>query len=114
MGVYVFQSIHGPYLKIGHYSKNNAWSRIAHRGFTNMVHPKELVGKVKVDDFELIFWDSCLTTKDEKLFHKMCKEYRLVGEWFSMEALPILEREWKTNELYLCSKEAACLTRRRL
>ena len=29
MGVYIFKSVHTDAIKIGHYKKNNAWSRVA-------------------------------------------------------------------------------------
>ena len=32
MGVYVYKSNHIDAIKVGHYCKNNAWSRVSHRG----------------------------------------------------------------------------------
>ncbi len=114
MGVYVFKSKHGPYLKIGHYAKSNAWSRIAHRGFKSILHPFALHGKVSVDDLELIFWTEQMNTKDEKRLHRLCDAYRVIGEWFSIDALSLLENEFKENQIHQCNKELAVATRRRL
>jgi hypothetical protein len=114
MGVYVFQSKHGPYLKIGHYSKSNAWSRISNRGFKSILHPFALTGKVSVDDFELVYWNENMNTKDEKRLHQLCACHKVIGEWFALEAMSILDNEYKENQIHACSKEAAVSTRRRL
>jgi len=115
MGVYVFQSKHGPYLKIGHYSKSNAWSRIAHRGFSSCIHPKELRNRVTVHDMELVYWFPERTTKDEKSMHKLLAAYRVCGEWFSPQALAVIPTLWPDiNHAASCSKEAACAIKRRL
>ena len=114
MGVYVFRSLHGPYIKIGHYAKSNAWSRIAHRGFHKILHPKELRGKVSVEDFTLVYWNQTHTTKDEKSFHKHCASYRVIGEWFHEDALPLLQEKWIENQAETCNKQQAIETRRRL
>ena len=115
MGVYVFKSKHGPYLKIGHYAKLNAWSRIAHRGFSSCIHPKELRGKVTVHDMELVYWFPERTTKDEKSLHKALALYRLSGEWFSTNAIDVIPTLWSDiNQAGSCSKEEACSIKRRL
>ena len=112
MGVYVFQSIHMDAIKIGHYAKNNAWSRIAHRGFYSCIHPKELKDKVGIQDLELLYWFPTLTPKDEKRIHKMVSVHSICGEWFTTEALKLLPNQ--ENKASDCSKEEALLTRRRL
>lgn len=115
MGVYVYQSKHAPYIKIGHYAKSNAWSRIAHRGFDKILHPAVLRERVTVHDLDLIAWYPELTTKDEKRLHKVCKEHQVIGEWFSIAALQnILSLLGPHNMASMCSKEEALQTRRRL
>lgn len=115
MGVYVFKSKHGPYIKIGHYSKSNAWSRIAHRGFRSCIHPKELRDKVMVHDMELVYWFPNRTTKDEKALHRTLKQYQVCGEWFSNEVVVLIPTLWNDeNEHDSCSKEEACSIKRRL
>jgi hypothetical protein len=112
MGVYVFQSRHAPLIKIGHYNKSNAWSRVAHRGFHSCLHPSELKGRVSVDDLELVCWFPERTPKDEKALHRLCDPYRVKGEWFTIEALLMIP--WEDNQASECIKEAAMATRRRL
>ena len=115
MGVYVYRSIHMDAIKIGHYAKQNAWSRIAHRGFYSCIHPKEIHARVGVDDFELLYWFPDLTTKDEKRVHKLLQSHSICGEWFTTEALSSIPELFPfENRLDLCSKELALKTRRRL
>ncbi len=115
MGVYVYKSIHIDAIKVGHYCKKNAWSRIAHRGFYSCTRPYEIQEKVSVDDFSLICWYPNLTTKDEKKLHKELQDYSLCGEWFRSEAIQkcmsIVKDDNKAHE---CSKEEALGTRLRL
>lgn len=115
MGVYIFKSTHIDAIKIGHYNKNNAWSRVAHRGFNSCICPKTINNKVNVDDLELLHWYPTLTSKDEKKIHKSLKEHRLCGEWFSQIALDkisnIITLENKASD---CSRYDALKTRRRL
>ena len=112
MGGYVFQSIHMDAIKIGHYAKNNAWSRIAHRGFYSCIHPTLLKNKVGIQDLELLYWFPTLTPKDEKRIHKLASAHSICGEWFTKEALMLLPTQ--ENKAADCSKEEALLTRRRL
>ena len=102
-------------IKIGHYAKQNAWSRIAYRGFYSCVCPLEIRDRVSIDDLDLLFWYPTLTSKDEKRIHKALRTYALCGEWFSTEALnelpPLVPQ---ANQSETCSKELALSTRRRL
>ena len=70
MGVYVYKSNHMDAIKVGHYCKNNAWSRIAHRGFYSCRCPDEIKDKVSIEDLNLLCWYPKLTPKDEKILHK--------------------------------------------
>ena len=70
MGVYVYKSKHIDALKVGHYCKNNARSRIAHRGFYSCRCPDEIKDKVSVEDLNLLCWYPKLTPKDEKKLHE--------------------------------------------
>lgn len=115
MGVYVFQSKNGPFVKIGHYNKSNAWSRIAHRGFRSCIHPRDLRDKVMVDDMDLIYWFPSKTPKDEKALHRALASHRVCGEWFSTDALAVIPTlVVDENEATSCSKEDACAIKRRL
>jgi len=115
MGVYVYKSNHIDAIKVGHYSNNNAWSRIAHRGFYSCRCPDEIKNKVSVEDLNLVCWYPNLTSKGEKKLHKELIEYKLCGEWFKGNAiekiLKIITEENKASE---CSKEEAMQTRTRL
>ena len=115
MGVYIYKSNHIDAIKIGHYSKDNAWSRVAHRGFYSCICPYEIKTKVSVDDLTLLCWYPQLTSKDEKNIHNNLTEFRICGEWFRGEALEkIKEIICEANKAELCSKEDALKTKRRL
>ena len=57
-------------IKIGHYAKSNAWSRVAHRGFYSCICPFEIKEKVSVEDLTLLYWFPSLTAKEEHQLHK--------------------------------------------
>jgi hypothetical protein len=115
MGVYVYKSKHIDAIKVGHYCKNNAWSRIAHRGFYSCKCPEEIKDRVSVEDLNLLYWYPNLTQKDEKKLHKDLKEYKLCGEWFKSNAIDkILEIISEENKASECSKDEAIQTRWRL
>jgi hypothetical protein len=115
MGVYVFRSRHTDVIKIGHYSKNNAWSRVAHRGFYSCICPSEIREKVSVGDLELLYWFPSLNSKDEKKIHKSLVDFNVCGEWFHLDALEkIPELVSLENMVDSCSLEEALATRRRL
>jgi hypothetical protein len=115
MGVYIYKSNHIDAIKVGHYSKNNAWSRIAHRGFYSCRCPHEIKDKVGVADLNLLYWYPNLTPKDEKKIHSDLIEYKLCGEWFKSSAIDkILEIITEENKASECSKEEAIQTRSRL
>ncbi len=114
MGVYIYKSLHMDAIKIGHYCKNNAWSRVAHRGFNSCICPGQIIGKVNVDDVELLYWFPALKPSDEKMFHRILKEFRICGEWFRIEALARVSCMDSVNRVSECSKEAAVLSSFRL
>lgn len=115
MGVYVFKSNHIDAIKVGHYSKNNAWSRIAHRGFYSCKCPDEIKDKVSVEDISLLCWYPNLTKKDENKLHSDLKEYKLCGEWFKSNAIDtILKIITEENKVSECSKEKAIHEKYRL
>jgi hypothetical protein len=88
MGVYVFQSKHGPFIKVGHFKGQNAWRRIAPlRGFYSTSHPIELKGKLDPTDFELMYWFPELGTADESRIHHQLRNFRIIGEWYRLTAL---------------------------
>lgn len=114
----MFESKHGPFIKVGHYSGSNAYSRVAHRGFYSCVCPKEIKTRVSVEDLMLISWHPNLTKKEERFIKTKWKESRICkSEWFPLE-----KKEEILNYLIgieADQKESCCLlsaqqTRRRL
>lgn len=119
MGVYVFRSFHAPYIKVGHYNGKNAFSRIAHRGFSSCVCPHEIQDRVSINDVELIAWFPKQTRKTEQQIKKQFKQYRIYGksEWLPADKLgEVLDhlQQLEPNQAYLCDPFEAVLTRRRL
>ena len=78
MGVYIFQSKHGDWIKIGHHkitsSRPNVYFRVARRGFHSCIHPPELRKHLNEIDFELVRWYPTLGRRDETIAHRTCKE----------------------------------------
>ena len=116
MGVYIFRSKHDRFIKVGHYAGQNAYSRVAHRGFYSCVCPRTIRERVSMEDLELVAWFPRLTTREERGVKKQWKGHR-IGEWFPLECLePIREflAGKDTDESHLCDAEKAMMTRRRL
>ena len=105
MGVYSFESKHGPFVKIGHFIGENAWRRIAPiRGFYSTSHPQELRLKLGPSDFELRHWFPTLGPQDEKCIHSKLRDFRIIGEWYSLEVLLMLDRLSECeNTRHLCN-----------
>lgn len=119
MGVYIFRSRRGPFIKVGHYARENVYSRVAHRGFSSCVVPRELRGRVGVEDLELMAWFPCLTRKEEREVKTRWKEDRIYGksEWFPesrLEPIRSFLAEKDEDRAGDCCLEAALSTRRRL
>src|SRR5580692_10604877 len=74
MGVYVFESKHGPFLKVGHFHGENAWSRVIRRGFRRVRCPGDIADRVDAEDLELLGWFPDLTTAHERTIHKASRE----------------------------------------
>jgi hypothetical protein len=87
MGVYIFKSKHGPYIKVGHVKAGDPWMRVYNRGFYSCICPNSLKGKVNMEDLELCKWYPSLNTSDEKYFHFKMKEYHVCGEWYNEKYL---------------------------
>lgn len=116
MGVYVFRSIHAPYIKVGHYCGKNAFSRIAHRGFSSCVCPREIRDRVSMDDMELVAWFPNQTRKTEQAIKKQWKQHR-IGEWLPADQLdPLLDflQLLEPDQAHRCDPFEAILSRRRL
>jgi len=109
MGVYVFESKHDKFIKVGHYKGENAWRRIApKRGFHSTAHPEELNGKIGPTDFFLRFWFPDLGTKDETNLHSKLKRWKVRGEWYEISALSeISGLISSTNCIHLCNFDEA-------
>ena len=102
-------------IKIGHYYKNNPWSRIAHRGFWTCISPLQIKEKLGVEDVSLLMWFPLMNQRDEKRLHALATEFNICGEWFSSECIDILTPHFVgENQAALCSKEEALKTRARL
>ncbi len=115
MGIYIYKSIYIDAIKIGHYSKANAWSRVAHRGFNSCRCPEQLKGKVNIEDLHLLYWYPSLTMKEEQSLHNRLDEYRICGEWYPSAVIDVITSIIKEeNKATECSREAAMNTCRRL
>jgi hypothetical protein len=115
MGIYVYKSKHIDAIKVGHYCKKNAWSRIAHRGFYSNECPHEIKDKVSIEDLILLCWYPNLNPNDEKKLHKDLNNYRVCRGWYKYEVIDkLLECITDENKASDCSKEEAILTKRRL
>ncbi|NDF13573.1 MAG: hypothetical protein EB060_12270 [Proteobacteria bacterium] len=119
MGVYIFRSKHGPYIKVGHYQGQNAWSRVAHRGFYSCVCPDAIKDRVAAEDVELLAWFPKLTKAEERLIKKKWKKDRIYGksEWFPLKLLDAVREElmkYDCSTLELCDYDEAKAVRRRL
>lgn len=87
MGVYVIQSKHANWIKIGHHKispkRPNVYYRYINRGFFSCICPKEIKTKVAFKDLQLLYWFPNLITKHEKQIHKYLRQnYTSIGEWF--------------------------------
>ena len=109
MGVYVFESKHDKFIKVGHYKGKNAWRRIApKRGFYSTAHPEELSGKIGPTDFFLRFWFPDLGTRDETDIHSKLKQWKVIGEWFEISAMAKIPDLISSNNCaYLCNFQEA-------
>lgn len=119
MGVYIFRSLHDNFIKVGHYAGQNAWSRVAHRGFYSCVCPNSIQDKVSVTDLELMAWFPGLGKKDEALVKKKWKMFRVYGksEWFPADILNEIQEHLCSldqESSQTCNLEEALSTRRRL
>ena len=117
MGVYIFQSTHADFIKVGHYKNSNPWSRIAHRGFFSCKSPPLLQNKLHVSHFKLVAWFPNLTTKHESEIKKRWYRDRNRTEFYPLNCfvhiIKFLE-SLDTNCCEGCSKEDALMTRFRL
>lgn len=84
MGVYVFECLHGPFVKVGHHlvtrGRPNAYYRVAGRGFESVVHPPALDSLLYLQHLSLVGWYPKLTREDETKIHRLFREGR-VGEF---------------------------------
>ena len=122
MGVYIFESKHRPYIKVGHYAGQNAWSRVAHRGFHSCAHPTDLT-QLECTDIELVAWFPAYTKEDEVAVKRLFKTHRVRAygrptEWYEASVLPairaFLGSRGGVNSASACSLTAALASRRRL
>lgn len=125
MGVYVFRSLRGAFIKVGHYRGQNAWSRVAHRGFRSCICPQSIEGCVSIDDLELVAWFPALTTLDERRLHRHAKKrsWSVCGEWLHESCLrrvvellraAATRRGTVASQHRQCDRAAALRSRRRL
>lgn len=83
----MFRSKHHPVIKVGSHIGSNAWGRVINRGFFTVVRPAEITEKVDVADLELLYWFPALTITEEHLLHYKLREFKVIGEWFTVAAL---------------------------
>ena len=118
MGVYCFKWKRGMWFKVGHYAKNNPWSRFAHRGWASVIVPDPAISFARTDDFTLLFWNPNFGTKQERRIHTAFGACSF-GEWYPDymldEVLDALGRESNLADTISedDAKLAAC-TRKRL
>ena len=87
MGVYIFRSKHGHWIKVGHHKVRaqapNVYYRVIRRGFYSCKRPDEIKDRVGFDDLELLHWYPNLTSKDEHILHSLFRsKYEHIGEWY--------------------------------
>lgn len=77
MGVYIFRSLGGEWIKVGHYicrgkrPFDNPWYRITRRGFHSVCAPPSLRnGGLDAVAFALVAWYPNLGTKEERAIHR--------------------------------------------
>lgn len=119
MGVYIFQSRHGPFIKVGHYKGQNAWSRVAHRGFYSCVCPMEIRNRVSLGDLELLAWFPNLDRRVEAMIKKKFREERIYGksEWFPLyclEPIRLILDKLGEDQRASCCMETALASKNRL
>lgn len=116
MGVYVFEWTKGSWFKVGHYSKQNPWSRFANRGWNSVIVPDEFIRDSSIDDFRLVYWSPSLGTSQEKALHKLFDAHT-VGEWYPgifLEPVVNVLKAVSPDHSVSCDKQAAVSSRRRL
>ena len=114
MGVYVFECLHAPYIKVGHHlqrrGRTNPYYRIAGRGFQSVVHPEELDGLLYEPHLRLVAWFPNLTREDEREIHTAFKTGK-IGEFHRKEdendVLRILDSKGERKDVSLRSKKRA-------
>lgn len=117
MGIYIYLSKHADYCKIGHYKGNNAWSRVAHRGFYSTKCPKEIENSVSIKDLKLKGWFPNLKKEYEKKVKNKFGEYIVCGEWYNSKILLRICKylsKYDKNVFEKCNKEDSIKTLRRL
>lgn len=117
MGLYVFFWKGGDWAKIGHYNRNNAWSRVAHRGFNSCAPPCAAARGLTVDDLDLVAWFPSLTRRDEGRLHRAHAAVRRY-EWYpkalAEEIVRSIVEGGCENRAADCDRAAALATRARL
>lgn len=116
MGVYCFRWRNGPWLKVGHYSRLNPWSRCARRGWRSVVCPDPALRAAPAADFDLVYWSPSLGRADERAVHRKFPDR--FGEWIGTdkeaEVAAALRALDPTDLSHACDRDAAAATRRRL
>lgn len=92
MGIYVFESLHGPYIKVGSLSTlvkpgRSPWDRLRNGGFTGLLHPQDIGPYLHARHFTLRAWYPALTISDEHAAHAFFAAYRSVGEFYPTDIL---------------------------
>jgi len=86
VGIYIFKSKTGPYLKVGHTKRKNPWDRIeAHGGFASNLNPPGIRGKIGTSDLLLVGWYPHGSVEKELAFHRLYASEAVAGEWYSSD-----------------------------
>jgi hypothetical protein len=92
MGIYIIQSLHSNWIKVGHHliteKRPSVYYRFINRGFYSVVRPNEIKDKVSFNDLQLLYWFKNLDITDEENLHKQLRLlYEYKGEWYKHENL---------------------------
>lgn len=120
MGIYIIESKHANWIKVGHHKispkRPNVYYRYIRRGFNKCIHPKELHGYTNFKNVHLLHWFPNLSIKQEREIHRRLKqEIGGIGEWYYKEHLQyikdIILLDYNGIEEYPSEEDLACAKR---
>lgn len=92
MGIYIINSLHSNWFKLGHHQitekRPNVYYRYINRGFYSVKNPDEIKDKVGFNDLKLLYWYPNMNIEDENNIHTLLKnKFESFGEWYRYENL---------------------------